>query len=180
MNTEEKDTLQSFVNELGLTYTATFVPTPQPAETVPHPQLHWSIVLQRGGRTLTASYSQGCGHAGGYKQICASREERRLTDIDVRKSCETGKIFDYRTFKGRMGYGAQPSPELLDVLACLVSDCSVLDMSSYEEWANEYGYDTDSRKAESVYAACLAQSLSFKALIGQKALDRLRELYQDY
>ena len=74
----------------------------------------------------------------------------------------------------------QPTPKLLDVLYCLVMDALILDYSSYEEWAPELGYDIDSRKGEQVYKDCIKQSLALKNLIGHEALEKLRELYQDY
>lgn len=47
-------------------------------------------------------------------------------------------------------------PTAADVLSCLVSDAvSVESEGSFEDWADSLGYDTDSRKAERTYKACV-------------------------
>lgn len=41
-----------------------------------------------------------------------------------------------------------------NVLESLAVDAAVIHHDSFESWAGEYGYDTDSRKAEKTYRAC--------------------------
>lgn len=45
-------------------------------------------------------------------------------------------------------------PDLWAALSCLESDCSVQNYSCFEEWAEDLGLDTDSRKAERTYNFC--------------------------
>jgi hypothetical protein len=46
-------------------------------------------------------------------------------------------------------------PTAADVLSSLLLDSSgVTQTADFEEWAADYGYDADSRKAEAVYRAC--------------------------
>lgn len=52
--------------------------------------------------------------------------------------------------KGSGHHGAEP--EVDEVLDCLMSDDT--HGQSFEDWASELGYDTDSRKAERIYHAC--------------------------
>ena len=50
------------------------------------------------------------------------------------------------------GTGVTAEPTALDVLACLLTDSEGYDNSTYfEDWADEYGYDPDSHKAEALY-----------------------------
>jgi hypothetical protein len=61
-------------------------------------------------------------------------------------------------------------PTVEDVLDCLASDAAGLENSrSFEEWASEYGYDTDSRKAERTYKAVERQSKKLRALVADDA-----------
>jgi hypothetical protein len=54
------------------------------------------------------------------------------------------------------------------VLDCLASDASGIDSAgNFEDWAREYGYDTDSRKAERVYAAVMRQTKALRAFMGK-------------
>ena len=58
-------------------------------------------------------------------------------------------------------------PDKLDVINSLVMDASVLNSSSFEDWADEFGYDRDSRKAETIYRACLDIALKLRNAIGE-------------
>lgn len=54
-----------------------------------------------------------------------------------------------------MGLGLHGEPQAADVLDCLASDAAgVENAGDFEDWASEYGYDTDSRKAERIYKNC--------------------------
>ena len=74
-----------------------------------------------------------------------------------------------------MGLGHQGNPpELADVLDCLASDAAGFENDQdFEEWANEYGYDTDSRKAETIYRAIDDQINGMKAFLGETAYETL-------
>lgn len=72
------------------------------------------------------------------------------------------------------GNAHKKPPTLAEVLDCLASDASGVDNArSFEDWASEYGYDTDSRKAERTYHICEKQAQDLKALLGQDAYDQL-------
>lgn len=43
----------------------------------------------------------------------------------------------------------------------------------FEDWAAEYGFDTDSRKAEKLYKACLDVSEKLKRFLGDEQYDQL-------
>jgi hypothetical protein len=59
-------------------------------------------------------------------------------------------------------------------------DSDVLDFTCFEDWASEFGYDTDSRKAAKVYQACLQTALKFRQFFNEAELTELRELFSDY
>jgi hypothetical protein len=63
-------------------------------------------------------------------------------------------------------------PKAVDVLDCLASDAAGIDNARhFEDWCGEYGYDTDSRKAERIYEACRKQAMKLENFLGA-------ELYQ--
>lgn len=71
------------------------------------------------------------------------------------------------------GYGISGDPKAQDVLNALALDSSgVENARSFEEWCAEYGYDTDSRKAERIYRACEKQAEKLKSFLGD-------DLYQE-
>jgi len=68
------------------------------------------------------------------------------------------------------GSAHKKNPTLAEVLDCLASDASGVDNArSFEDWANEYGYDADSRRAEKTYRICQKQTASLRNLLGRDA-----------
>lgn len=57
------------------------------------------------------------------------------------------------------------SLKLSDVLGSLQCDY-IQDGETFESWAEEFGYDADSRRAEATYKACLQESYSLRNLLG--------------
>ena len=51
---------------------------------------------------------------------------------------------------------------------------------SFEDWASEYGYDSDSRKAEAVYRACDNIGRTLAQKLTKEEIDILRELFANY
>jgi hypothetical protein len=75
------------------------------------------------------------------------------------------------------GIAITEEPTLETVLECLVGDAAgVNDSTTFEEWANEYGYDTDSRKAESTYKAVMQEATKLKKLLGPEAYKEMFEI----
>jgi hypothetical protein len=74
--------------------------------------------------------------------------------------------------KGVGHNGAPPTAD--EVLDCLASDAASVDnASSFEDWASDFGYDTDSRKALRTYKTCERQAAKLKALLGDEAYEQL-------
>lgn len=58
-------------------------------------------------------------------------------------------------------------PTAADILNSLASDASGYeDARSFEDWCSEYGYDTDSRKAENIYRTIGKQAKQLKQFLG--------------
>jgi hypothetical protein len=71
-----------------------------------------------------------------------------------------------------MGAALSREPTEEEVLSCLASDATTPD-DGFEEWAREFGYDPDSRKAERVYKACKRQTEKLRGFLGQPAFEEL-------
>jgi hypothetical protein len=61
-----------------------------------------------------------------------------------------------------------------EVLECLVLDTRDIEETTFEEWASNYGYDEDSRKAEKIYQTCKEVARKLDAMLSS---DALAELY---
>ena len=71
------------------------------------------------------------------------------------------------------GNGHKEMPTVADVLHCLLMDASVLHSRDFEEWADDLGLDTDSRKAEQTYRRCLEQTEKLETLLGSDLIEEL-------
>jgi hypothetical protein len=69
-------------------------------------------------------------------------------------------------------------PDPLGLLYSLVMDSSAAD-TSFEDWASEYGYDTDSRKALEIFQQCQDQTRKFRRVVGPLR-EKIETLVQDY
>lgn len=162
---------QKYVDSLKLEYEAEFVPFDRSRfKNEPQPCLNWKITISNGCDLIETDYMQGVGHIPGYNHF----ESRKLYyDRAVKDACQTG-VFHIKGIKPRKKI---PAPSLVDVLYSLVIDASVLDYARFEDWANNFGYDPDSREAERLYNLCLKNALELRQIIN---LEEAQEAFQDY
>jgi hypothetical protein len=175
--------LQETVDKMGLTVRSEFVPFSRsrrkdedPKRNIDKRSLNWTVTVARNGRDiLTTEYSAGVGHCPSYKQGA-----RWTLGYAALIEYETENGFAAKAQSWGITKGKAIEPKALDVLYSLVMDSSVLDESSFEDWASSLGYDTDSRNAETIYRACLEIALKLRAGLGDAAMTELREAFQDY
>lgn len=186
--TEAKHTeLDALIDSLGLTYRAQFVPWSDSRSAVPNPKINdyninWRIFLRgKTGAALQTDYMQGWGHLP--NNVKPKAFGRMLVDEAeaIKRTCETGNTSPWSDAPGFIGKKTTlPAPLLRDVLYSLLMDADAINYASFEDWAIDFGYDVDSRKAESIYRACLEIGLKLRAMIGNDALEQLRTAFQDY
>lgn len=75
------------------------------------------------------------------------------------------------------GSAHKQPPTVHDVLYCLAADVPE-DGATFEDWASNYGYDTDSRKAERLFRAVERQTLDLREWAGPD-FDSLRDADAD-
>ncbi len=140
----------------------------------PTKALHYDVIFRNGDRELwRTNYSMGVGHIPGYSETEYPSERAHMEQVAI----SSGRIASARD---KFWRGKKILPKLADVIYCLVSDADVLNYSNFEDWANEFGYDPDSRSAEKTYKQCLDSALSLRTLLGEDKLSELRELLADY
>jgi hypothetical protein len=64
-----------------------------------------------------------------------------------------------------MGSAHTSEPSAADVISCLCSDARSGEQS-FEDFAGEFGYDVDSRKAEKTWRQCVATGPRVRRLLG--------------
>jgi hypothetical protein len=138
--------------------------------------LNWKIDLVRKGSVILPGidYMQGQAYCPAYKAQWSNKYDKARA---IALECATGE-------RARAGgpNGAESSrkpiapPSVVDVVQCLLMDSDVLNYRGFDDWAESLGYDTDSRKAEAIYRACLDTALQLRAIFGEPELSRLQEI----
>lgn len=194
---------QEAIDSLGLKVRATFIPLSKSRNAggdPAFPTLNWSVTLvqqlpPRGDSVahhdvLTTDYSAGCAHCPAYRRKPPLSWDRPLRDwqpLACAWECENGHAAAYYSFShaftkdvGRREYKGAILPSDLDVIYSLVQDADVLDAGGFAEWCGNYGYDSDSIKAKTVYDSCLEIALKLRSAVGDAGIETLREAFQDY
>ncbi|MOA20040.1 hypothetical protein D3C78_1404570 [compost metagenome] len=71
------------------------------------------------------------------------------------------------------------APCAASVLYNLIEDARGADQN-FLDWCGDYGYDTDSRKAEKIYADCCDIRAKVNAFFNREEREQLASLLQDY
>lgn len=158
--------MQQIIEQLGLTTKSRFIPYSQSRNAGgAQPSLNWEVTVLKDGKPIaTVDYMAGLGHCPSYKYPLTVA---KLQAVD--RQCETG------TYRGR-----KINPDAVDVLASLAMEADVIDYASFEDWAESFGYDPDSREAEKVYNACMDTALKLRSALGDDGLNQLKEAANDH
>ncbi len=77
-----------------------------------------------------------------------------------------GRKYTLPFYMGKGHNGA--APNAFGVMDCILSDAAGWESADgFEDWAGEYGYDTDSRKAEKIYKAVEKGRNKLETLLGE-------------
>lgn len=185
METKE---IESSVNtklaEWGIEYSAVFVPfSASRNKAEKNPSLNWlvrftQVPIEDTGRTFATDYAEGIGHVPGYdfkyaRSLDGDAMYRNIAeDGRMRKPEDSDRLMPPRR-------AALPAPTATSALSCLLMDAEAFGFT-FEEWASEFGYDTDSRKAEATYRECVSTSMGIMRVFTPAQLTELRELMEDY
>lgn len=172
-------TPNEFIEQNNITIDATLVPFSESrSANDEHLSLNWKVTLKVNDRlVIMTDYMQGIGHLP--DDLYTPRFENGRVDQYERKSYIRDAVEEGRYQTSKYGKGKPlPPPDTADVLYCLIMDSEVLNYACFEVWANEFGYDTDSRKAEALYQQCLNIALAIRA--AGIDLDEAGDVFADY
>jgi hypothetical protein len=147
------------------------------------PCISYTVTLKKDGREIySGPYSLGVGHVDFKKAKAHSFKIGYTTEIALIASGKT--LIDNQATASAAAAVAKfqkVAPKLPDVLQSLLLDGSpFFNAESFEGWAGELGYDTDSRKASAMYKTCMETGRALQAALGPDKIKELQELLQDY
>ncbi len=181
---------QAITEELtrrGLTVDIAFVPFSRSRNAKEkHHSLNWSMALVREDKVkvFDTDYMQGVGHIPNYPhgKLYDYPHGGRSINLDEweKDICETGKVRRYLVnVDVFIGGKPLPKPDIANVFHSLLLYADAVNYGSFEQWAEDFGYETDSRAAEKTYKACLEIALKLNGIFGAEVLNKWRELGQD-
>lgn len=147
--------------------------------------LNWQVTIKGpdGRAILTTDYAAGIGHCPSYKnhnpKVHGCRNSM-LHDTFITHELEYGTEASSFNTQYSPRKGKPILPDANGVMCSLLMDSEAIDHATFESWANEFGYDTDSREAEATYRQCLEIGLKLRAGLGDKVLTELRDMFQGY
>lgn len=97
-------------------------------------------------------------------------DDKQRRDIYKITLSRNGKRYSFNF--GQSIAGADEIPTAYDVLSCLQK----YDIGSFEDFCGEFGYDTDSRKAEKIYKAVCKEYESLCRLYSDEELQLMAEI----
>lgn len=154
------------------------------------PCISYIVIVFHGEQEVwKGDYHLGVGHAD-IKKVGDPWRVVYPFNMDEKMLLATWKKKPYAKFIDRdlhartaakLASAQKVKPELNDVVHSLLSEGDAhFDSLSFTEWAESLGYDTDSRKAESIYNTCLKTGRKLARFIPREKLDALREWACDY
>lgn len=145
--------LSTLIDQYDIKILSDYIPMDSDEE----PRLKWKVGLYvMKDRVLDVEYTAGMAHAPSYPAACAVDECR----TGVRADSKLARVFI--------------QPDARDVIRSVMLDSSALDYGCFEDWARDYGYDTDSRAAEAIYRLCLQRAVMLRASLGKEKFDALQ------
>ena len=173
------------LDDQHLTITSTFVPWAASRRAVyrngtlsQNPQdwsLNWRVTLWKGQEPiLTTDWSAGIGHAPSYRNHDIRRDGGLFSVLHAER-------LEYEVRTGRQYWDQRTpiDPVRDEVWASVCRDADVLDYGRFEDWAEETGYDPDSRSAELTYRACWDIAAPLRRALGPDTMTTLRRLAAD-
>lgn len=122
---------------------------------------------------LTAEYSTGIAHCPSYKPFLTMEVAEK-----IQYECAHGKTA--RMFGSILTSGKPILPNPADVMYSLLMDSTALNYRSFEDWADEFGYSSDSISAKKIYDACLDIGLRLRNGLGEETYNALVEACEGY
>lgn len=181
----ERDERDTLIDAAIVDFTMIATHVPNHSKDPKELRLEYHVAVSYQDRPLvTTPYTMGIAHIPGHEKMCRELNGHVWSILFtnwVREACTSGRV-PKATFSSTSWIpGKTPIlPDLRDVIYSLVMDGGAIDYRDFEDWAADYGYDTDSRKAEATYRACLEIGLKLRNTLGEAKLNELRELYSGY
>lgn len=156
----------------NLTLDCEFVPHSKSRNAQESPCLNWLVTVKQGARVVwTGSYSKGFGHVPGYSKhvkkllfwgpVVADMAEKGIAPTDFAAYWDPSTSY---LLRDRLVKPVTCQPTILEIVSAWLMDSP--NGATFEEWAVDLGYSTDSIKALETFNACKDEELAARRVLG--------------
>lgn len=171
---ETRSTFHDFVDDYALEMTATPIPfNPYKLDEDPRDSMDWWAleIKNADDETFRTFYGTGIGH-----RHKLSRNEISESNHDAHAAFNTAEKYGWLKLRPAdvKKITRRVKPDLADVLCCLQSDArAVEDHPTFRDFAEDFGYELDSRDGEKTYNACQDTGARLRDFFG-------RDLFREF
>lgn len=143
------------------------------------PHVEFTLTYEKGSQTFSTPYSMGVGlfKIPARTPFWMNEDQQNMLyniQQNPRGQWKNKKLWAETI--AEVARQTKQGPEPAEVLAACCADGLEAQESAFEDWAGNFGYDADSRKAEKIYNQCREQYFNVIRLIGQENTERMAEL----
>lgn len=181
MTTDYEKQANDFLQKTNVTFRATFLRHGKYFPNDTGTRDIYSIELKRMGRSMTFNFGQSLNASGEYwlkdnykngvafAKRYSNAGKKLLVPILIDTDGNFASPWNKSEWIKNKNYS---KPSAYDVLTCLTK----YDVGTFEDFCNEFGYDTDSRNAEKIYKSVLNEYTQVCMIWNEKEIEELREI----
>lgn len=163
---------------------------PMPSVDDGWPSIAYAVTFNRGIRMLQAPYKLGVGHVDWKKlnldgtsvlgtglshdDIAVIRTIQRNPGAQLKDKAIHAEV------AAKLAKIQKIAPKPHEVFACYCNEALEATNTTFEDWCANFGYDTDSRKAEQTYNKCREPYASLIQMIGVDNITKFAELHAQF
>lgn len=187
--TEEQIKTEEFVKSTGIEIIKQYAGHRPYFQDDKHQRAVFQVTIKRGNKSISFTFGDSIANSyavagdhfkvGEFRKICRIPKHKNIPYKDIMYLIHNYKDLDKCLAVGGGAIGGRDNIQLVKVTNSLPSDYAILsclekyEVGTFYEWCNNFGYDTDSRKAEKIYFDCQRQ---FSDVSGFFTPDELIEL----
>lgn len=144
------------------------------------PVLKWNCLFTntKTGKTESFDYFTGTGCVPWNDYRVRGEYIHPMWFLNVRDTKDRWLMKDKDLLARAALYVAQKAhwtPDAIEILNCIARDGDALEFT-FEDWANDFGYDDDSRKAKKIYRARQDNALRLRKILSKEKIEELKAL----
>lgn len=181
---EQDHKVAEFLASIGVQYNAVHIAAMQHDPEWQHDLFHINFT-RTGGKVLTTEFKTGIGHrltanGNGFSSGLTGKDQSKLKELQaiLKLTGHSGTVKKELDLNRGRFYAVLPTQA--SVIYSLLSDTYCVEYSSFTDFCDNLGYNSDSIKAFEVFNACCKISKDLKQFFTSQNLETLQQLLQDY